>query len=208
VTEITPARRVGLVLAGLVGAWLTSLVHRSENPLHAVNGIWFGAAMATYFALVSVEPLAVLAGRSLGLVLLSSVGWWLASLTGFILEVPFLDVTLGGGYSYHPPNVVALFVGGAVGGLMMSAATFVLYINRRRRTKSALLIGAIAGGILAIVGMALSDERWHSGSSPFKTLYYVWQPGMALVIAVIWPVDSVADDAADSADLDQREASQ
>jgi hypothetical protein len=152
----------------------------AESPPSPFDGAWFGLTLAVYSVIAGDRSPA----QSLWIVALSSVAylaaWWTACLTIFVfLAIEMSSLTL------------CAFAGGAVGGLIMSAATtFRLYAPNpgARGIRQAC---ALAGGVLGVAGVmqaAVPDSRPLQMSAP--VLCVVWQTGMGLVLGLTAPGDT------------------
>ena len=165
------SRTLGLTLAGLVGGLLTVSFSIGISPAA------FGLALTGCFWLVNHDR-SILKGASL--TAMSLAAFWLAFVIAGGEATSHLDRTGSTG-------AVAFFIGGVVGGLVMSTATFSLYANAQP-TLSRLLICTIGGGLLGVAGQQLGHLfEPQAGSNPTRVLFIVWQMGMGFLIGCVWP---------------------
>jgi hypothetical protein len=166
-------RTLGLTLAGLVGGLLTVSLSIGISPAA------FGLALAGCFWLVNQDR-SILKGASLTAISLAA--FWLAFVIAGGEATSHLD-----GNRTGSTDAVAFFIGGGVGGLVMSTATFSLYANAQP-TLSSLLICTIGGGLLGVAGQQLGYLfEPQAGSNPTPGLFIVWQMGMGFLIGCVWP---------------------
>ena len=167
------SRTLGLTLAGLVGGLLTVSFSIGISPAA------FGLALAGCFWLVNQDRSIL---KAASLTAISWAAFWLA----FVIAGGEATSHLAGNRA-GSTDAVAFFIGGVVGGLVMSTATFSLYANAQP-TLSRFLICTIGGGLLGVVGQQLGHLfEPQAGSNPTPVLFIVWQMGMGFLIGSVWP---------------------
>jgi hypothetical protein len=100
-------------------------------------------------------------------------------------------MTTSAALAFDAPNDlpgVAMFAGGVVGAIVLSAGTFVLYTDQPRRAVPAILACGIAGGALGVAASYL-DQVMRPPGQPFtmSVVFVTWQTGIALVMGLLWP---------------------
>jgi hypothetical protein len=180
--------RPGLIIAGAAGAIVSveeTILRRAliETQPYLLIGLWFGLALAGYFAIIkgdrSIWKAVSLAGVSAG-------AYWLAFMATIVLEL-----TLGHRADEAiRAHAMPLFVGGFVGAFVVSTTTFLLYGDAREWLPQRVLACSIAGGVLAAAGYQLGHAlQFGVRAEGYSTsvLFVVWQIGLGLVMAVLWP---------------------
>jgi hypothetical protein len=193
--NLTPL--IGLSSAGLCSAastiLLLQLLSSQTHPWDFVSqfgiGAIFGIFLAAYFVLFEYQ-------RSPAKALLLVVGSTVAYLAAYMVTAGLYEhypTILGpdplAGLSSHGPGDVPLpifFVGGFTGALLVLCAALLLF--RPKASAARLLIsvlsGATVGGLLGVLGWSIHPTPNLAQTSVFF-LHLVWQPGIALVLAVI-----------------------
>lgn len=172
--------RLGLTLAGLVGSVLTlhppvrfdiNLSEPVKSPLSDVlSGFWFGAAIAVYFLVAGNRSL----WRPVALSIISLFTWHLAFwVGGAVGAATFRDG--------HVSELAGVFAGGTIGALVMSTVTFLFYGTEPQGIRSEILICAVAGGVLGVVGFL------PRGKLTMSAMFIIWQTGLAFLMGLLWP---------------------
>lgn len=177
--------RIGLIAAGVTAGAVSIYppLYRALQPAGpGFEGLWFGLALGLY-CLVTGRSRSLM--RALSLTLVSAAACWVA-----FLSAVFVHVTV---YRDSPnPGVVDLFAGGVVGASILSSTTFLLYGGTRVPLRDRILFCSAGGGILGAAGYLLGNAVQKSPypSQGFSTavLFFVWQTGLAALMAIAWPV--------------------
>jgi hypothetical protein len=181
-----PGRRYGLIAAGLVGGVLSSYPILSQHVVAGtgpgVEGLWFGLALGAYFLL---EDEAGSLGKMPIIAVASVAALWVAFLAAGASQMVFFGQTTR-------PDLFSLFVGGAVGGVILGMTTIVLYGRYETRVDlfRRILACGIGGGVLGVAGYMIGDAvQPGRPSHTFSTwvLLIVWQTGLASVMTLVWP---------------------
>jgi hypothetical protein len=212
-----------LSLAGLLSGLVTAgLVYPTGKLGWNVLGAPFGAVMAVALAMCGV-----LRGlwKAILLPVATAAAFYLSFMKAGIVEIKFPWQIWSTG-ELTPPEPVALFVGGFVGGfLVLGIILILIHAEVGIRTLALkMAIGSLVGGILGVIGWSLgpslgmviwsgvrdvgltapteSFQNALGESSHRDSLFVVWQTGMALLLAIMLKPYKVKSRGGSSSSLD------
>ncbi len=176
---------VGFPLAGLVSALVSVWVHpHLFGHEDFLGGIVFGGLLTVCFwvflGLRSMWKTAVF-------VIVSAAAAYVSFFAAFFAQGAFQTQS-------HLP---AIFVGGLIGAFIIVSAALFLVSPRLRVSQLPRVLGkcfcwALAGGLMGVIGMVAAPafHGFRMWLAPYSTdddvsLIFVWQTGMALMLALI-----------------------
>lgn len=167
-------------IAWLVAAtFLSAIVSDAVGALFGeplFTGFFFGISLAAYFAVYERwENAPDLVWLTAACTVAYPVAHISSALTGLIALGPSM-----GGSKLSP----AIFlVGGFTGALILGTAFIWRFAPAERQSIVTLVVLGMGGGILGVIGGAVSESRFFQIHEDILPLYLIWQPGMGALLA-------------------------
>jgi hypothetical protein len=192
--------RPGLAISGFAGGVLTVWPPLPPElrgvPTDLFAGIWFGLALALYFTVRerhrSIGKAVFSVAKAVSLTAVSAAAWFLA------FQATVWTAASLSGTNRGPVDLLALFVGGAVGAFIVASVTLLLYNRDRallaRTVRDCSLVGGVLGALGYAVGGGPADHPGGPGRFTMAVVYLVWQTAMGLAMGLVWPDEPAADD--------------
>ena len=89
---------------------------------------------------------------------------------------------------------LAFAAGGAVGGLILSTATFLLYAKKGQRLFWRIAACSVGGGLAGFIGYTMHPIVLFANDSEANTfeLFLLWQSAIGLLFGFLWPIGEKA----------------
>jgi hypothetical protein len=181
---------VGLGAAGVAGGLLTrydpvAIFLVGGRVFGFWAGAWLGVAFAAFFFVTGRD-------RSLGRPLVLAV---FSAATLYVSMGATLSILLSrsaSGFLGERAFAFAFAAGGAVGGLVLSTATFLTYAKAERRLLWRIAACGVGGGLAGFLAHTINPIVLFSRDFNFDRGLLVWQSAIGLLFGLLWPIGEKA----------------